>query len=52
MLAATAALGAERVRVTMPSSTEGNYRELFAAARADVEWAAQRAAHYGGDRAR
>src|ERR1700712_1587273 len=38
MLAATAALGAERVRVTMPHSDEGDYRALFAAARADLEW--------------
>ncbi len=46
ILAATAALGAERVRVTMPRSDSGGYRELFAAARADLEWVAERAAFH------
>jgi sugar phosphate isomerase/epimerase len=47
MLAATAALGAARVRVTMPRSDSGEYRALFAAARADLAWVADRAAHHG-----
>jgi sugar phosphate isomerase/epimerase len=47
MLAATAALGAERVRVTMPGTADGRYRELFAATRAGLEWAAARAAEHG-----
>jgi sugar phosphate isomerase/epimerase len=47
MLAATAALGAGRVRVTMPSVRAGRYRDLFAATRRDLEWAAERAAHQG-----
>jgi sugar phosphate isomerase/epimerase len=47
MLAATAALGAERVRVTMPRTDSGEYRALFAAARADLEWVTSRAAHHG-----
>ncbi len=47
MLAATATLGAERVRVTMPRTDSGEYRALFAAARADLEWVASRAAHHG-----
>jgi sugar phosphate isomerase/epimerase len=47
MLAATAALGAERVRVTMPHTDEGDYRTLFGAARADLEWVAERAEHHG-----
>jgi sugar phosphate isomerase/epimerase len=47
MLAATAALGAERVRVTMPRTDEGEYRSLFASARADLEWVTDRAQHYG-----
>ena len=46
MLAATAALGAGRVRVTMPGTAEGRYRDLFAATRRDLEWAEQRAAHH------
>jgi sugar phosphate isomerase/epimerase len=46
MLGATAALGAERVRVTMPRTDSGEYRALFAAARADLEWVAERATHY------
>jgi sugar phosphate isomerase/epimerase len=47
MLAATATLGAERVRVTMPRTDEGDYRDLFAAARRDLEWVVERAAHHG-----
>jgi sugar phosphate isomerase/epimerase len=47
LLAATAALGAGRVRVTMPGTGDGRYRDLFAATRRDLEWAAQRAAVYG-----
>jgi len=47
MLAATAALGAERVRVTMPHTDEGEYRALFASTRADLEWVAGRAQHHG-----
>jgi sugar phosphate isomerase/epimerase len=47
MLAATAALGAERVRVTMPRTDSGAYRALFGAARSDLEWVASRAAHHG-----
>ncbi|MBO0869587.1 MAG: sugar phosphate isomerase/epimerase [Micromonosporaceae bacterium] len=46
LLAATAALGAGRVRVTMPQTGAGNYRELFAAVRRDLEWVAARAAHH------
>ena len=47
MLAATAALGARQVRVTMPQVRSGDYRELFAATRADLEWATERAADLG-----
>jgi sugar phosphate isomerase/epimerase len=47
MLAATATLGAERVRVTMPHADEGEYRSLFASTRADLEWIAERAQHHG-----
>jgi sugar phosphate isomerase/epimerase len=47
MLAATAQLGAERVRVTMPQTKLGNYRDLFGAARADLEWVVGRAARHG-----
>ncbi len=47
MIAATAALGAERVRVTMPHTDEGDYRELFAATRADLEWVEDRAGYHG-----
>lgn len=47
MLKATAFLGAERVRVTMPRTDSGEYRTLFADARADLEWVADRAAHFG-----
>jgi len=44
MLAATAALGAGRVRVAMPALGTGRYPDLFARARADLEWTADRAA--------
>ncbi|MEY9851281.1 sugar phosphate isomerase/epimerase [Leifsonia sp. EB41] len=47
MLAATAELGARQVRVTMPRSDLGDYRELFAAARSDMERAASVAASLG-----
>ncbi|WP_326557822.1 sugar phosphate isomerase/epimerase family protein [Micromonospora sp. NBC_01796] len=47
MLAATAALGAGRVRVTMPALGTGRYPELFDATRRDLDWAAGRAAAYG-----
>jgi sugar phosphate isomerase/epimerase len=47
MLAATARLGARQVRVTVPSRGDGDYREVFAAARADFEWVAGRAAEHG-----
>ncbi|MEJ3403717.1 sugar phosphate isomerase/epimerase family protein [Rathayibacter sp. YIM 133350] len=47
MLAATAALGARQVRVTMPATGTGDYRDLFAATRADLEWASERAAALG-----
>ncbi|MGH1526099.1 sugar phosphate isomerase/epimerase family protein [Leifsonia sp. L25] len=47
MLAATAELGARQVRVTMPRSDLGDYRELFAHARADMERAASVAASLG-----
>lgn len=47
LLAATATLGAERVRVTMPRSDSGEYRELFAGARADLEWVGERAHEHG-----
>ena len=47
MLAATAALGATRVRVTMPSTGGRPYRETFDATRSDMEWVAKRAAHHG-----
>jgi sugar phosphate isomerase/epimerase len=47
MLAATAALGARQVRVTMPQVRLGDYRELFSATRADLERAAERAADLG-----
>ncbi len=47
MLAATAALGARQVRVTMPPIAGGDYRERFAAARTDLEWVAERAAAHG-----
>lgn len=47
MLAATAELGARQVRVTMPRTDAGEYRELFAAARRDLERAASVAASLG-----
>lgn len=47
MLAATAALGAGRVRVTMPGPSDGRYRDVFVATRRDLEWAARRAEQYG-----
>jgi sugar phosphate isomerase/epimerase len=47
MLAATAALKAPRVRVTMPALGTGNYRDLFSGARRDLEWVAGRAAEHG-----
>jgi sugar phosphate isomerase/epimerase len=47
LLAATAAVGAGQVRVTMPQVGDGNYRDLFEATRADLAWAASRAASYG-----
>jgi sugar phosphate isomerase/epimerase len=47
MLAATAALDARQVRVTMPRTDSGEYRELFAAARRDVARAATRAGELG-----
>ncbi|MGC9665147.1 sugar phosphate isomerase/epimerase family protein [Planosporangium sp. 12N6] len=47
MLAVTAALGAGRVRVTMPGVSDGDYRDLFDATRRDLEWVAGRAAYHG-----
>jgi sugar phosphate isomerase/epimerase len=47
MLAATAQLGAERVRVAMPAPRLGGYREHVASVRADLEWVAGRAAVHG-----
>ncbi|MBC7760959.1 MAG: sugar phosphate isomerase/epimerase [Candidatus Saccharibacteria bacterium] len=47
MLAATAALGAHQVRVTMPPLGSGDYRDLFVDARTDLEWIAGRAARHG-----
>ncbi|MCI4066254.1 sugar phosphate isomerase/epimerase [Micromonospora sp. R77] len=47
MLAATATLGAERVRVTMPALASGDYRELMDATRRDLARVADRAAEYG-----
>jgi sugar phosphate isomerase/epimerase len=47
MLAATAALGARQVRVTMPRTDSGEYRELFTAARRDIARAAARAGELG-----
>jgi sugar phosphate isomerase/epimerase len=46
MLRATEALGARRVRVTMPRLDLGRYPDLFAAARRDLDWVAVRAEHY------
>ena len=47
LLAATAALGAGRVRVTMPAVGSGDYRDLFDATRRDLEWVAGEAARHG-----
>jgi sugar phosphate isomerase/epimerase len=47
MLAATAALGAGGVRVTMPRTGNGRYRDLFDATRRDLEWAGRRAGQHG-----
>jgi sugar phosphate isomerase/epimerase len=47
MLAATSVLGAGRVRVTMPGTGDGPYRDVFAATRRDLEWAAAHAAQHG-----
>lgn len=47
MLAATVALGAHQVRVAILPLGSGDYRELFAGARTDLEWVASRAAAYG-----
>jgi sugar phosphate isomerase/epimerase len=47
LLAATATLGAERVRVLMPALGTGHYRDLFRATRTDLIWATARAADHG-----
>ena len=47
LLAATAALGAGRVRVTMPLLSTGRYPDLFDATRKDLEWATGLAARHG-----
>jgi sugar phosphate isomerase/epimerase len=47
LLAATGALDAGRVRVTMPAIGSGDYRELFHATRRDLEWVAGEAARHG-----
>jgi sugar phosphate isomerase/epimerase len=47
VLAATAALGAHRVRVTMPATGDGPYREVFDATRRDLAWAVDRAREHG-----
>jgi len=47
LLAATAALGAGRVRVTMPLLSTGNYRDLLDATRKDLAWATARALDLG-----
>ncbi|RKR74350.1 sugar phosphate isomerase/epimerase family protein [Frondihabitans australicus] len=48
MLAATAALGAGQVRVTMPRTDTGeDYPSVFARTRADLEWVVSRAAEHG-----
>jgi sugar phosphate isomerase/epimerase len=47
ILAATGSLDAKRVRVMMPGIRDGHYRELFDATRADLVWAAGRAAVHG-----
>jgi sugar phosphate isomerase/epimerase len=46
LLAATAMLGARRVRVMVPALGDAPYRELFDAARRDFAWVASRAAHH------
>jgi sugar phosphate isomerase/epimerase len=46
LLAATAALGAHRLRVWMPATGTGHYGEVFEATRRDVEWAVTRAAQH------
>lgn len=48
MLAATARLGAARVRVTTPRlDPDRDYRDVFSALRTDVAWVADRAAAHG-----
>lgn len=47
MLAATAALGAGQVRITMPHTDTGAYPGLFESAQRDIRWAAARAAEHG-----
>ena len=47
LLAATASLGAERVRVRVPGVGEGSYPALFTATRRDLQWVAERAASHG-----
>jgi sugar phosphate isomerase/epimerase len=47
LLAATAALGAHRVRVTMPGLPVDDYRAAFAQTRSDLEWAVRRAEVHG-----
>ncbi|MEV6930562.1 sugar phosphate isomerase/epimerase [Dactylosporangium sp. NPDC051485] len=47
LLRATATLGAGRVRVTMPMLRTGDYRDLFAGARKDLEWATTEAGRLG-----
>ncbi|MEV0714620.1 sugar phosphate isomerase/epimerase family protein [Asanoa sp. NPDC050611] len=47
VLAATATLGAGRVRITMPKLGSAPYPELFAKTRDDLAWAAERAATHG-----
>jgi sugar phosphate isomerase/epimerase len=47
LIAATAKLGAERLRVTMPALGTAHYRDLFTATRAHLEWAVGRAAEHG-----
>jgi sugar phosphate isomerase/epimerase len=46
LLAATATLGAQRLRITMPALGTGHYRDLFTATRSHLEWAAGRAAEH------
>jgi sugar phosphate isomerase/epimerase len=47
LLAATATLGAGRVRVTMPLLAGGRYPDLFDTTRKDLEWATGLAARHG-----